>query len=551
MSSVLFASLRGYRRDWIVRDLAAGALLAGIAIPEQVATARLAGMPPETGLYAFAAASLAFVIFGVNRYLSVGADSTIAPIFAATIATFAPMHSPEYVRCVGVVALLAGGILLIAGMLRAGWISEMLSTPVTIGFLAGISIHIIAAELPALLGISVREAAPLLQIFQVARELAHVNGATLALGVGVLGVTLAGKRISPKVPGALAGIVAAAGLVMTLHLRTHGVAVLGALNAELPRFVGPAVRGSDIERLLPLALIVAMVCMVQTATVLRAFPSRTGEAEESSRDFAAVGIGSIAAALVGSFAVDASPPRTAVVQTSGGRSQLGSLVAVAATALLVLFGANLTSYVPESALAAVLVFIATRIFRLGDMVRIVRESRLEIGLVVVPAVLVVALPINTGMMLSIFLSLLYGLHVMVRPPCVELTHVPGTTIWWPPERDSAGERIPGIVVFAPAAPIYFLNVRYIVERLNAAVAAAPDPVKLAVIEGSGVIDVDYTGAVVLKAAFKRLGERGIRVAVARLSDERAEAAACRTGLMHDVGEGRNFKSVDEAIRRLS
>ncbi len=548
---MLFASLSGYRRAWLAADLLAGALLAAIAIPEQVATARLAGMPPQAGLYAFAAGTLAFAIFGVNRFLSVGADSTIAPIFAVTIAGIAASGSPEYAALVGGLAVLVGAVLALSGILRAGWISELLSIPVTIGFLAGIAVHIVIGQLPALFGISVTQKALLPRLEEIVAGLPHTNFYALGIGLGVLAAALLAQRFSEKLPGAFLALVAAAAMVALLGLQSRGVAVLGALPALMPHLLIPPITAADLARLVPLALVVAIVCMVQTAAVMRAVRTSEEEPQTLNRDLAAVGIGSIAAGFLGSFPVDASPPRSVLSQSSGGRTQLTGLVAVAAIAAIVAFAGKLAANVPEAALAAVLIFIATRIFRVGDMLKIARQSRLEVALVAAAAMLVIVLPINDGMIFSILLSLFYGSYALARPPCVELTHVPGTTIWWPPGPQEKGETQPGVLVFAAAAPIYFMNVRFILGRLRECVASAPQPVKLVVLEAGAIIDIDYTGALALEAEIRALRDRRIDVALARLSDERAQTAATRTGLIAQIGQDHVFKSADEAIRALA
>ncbi len=341
----------------------------------------------------------------------------------------------------------------------------------------------------------------------------------------------------------VAGIAAVA-----LHLSEHGVALLGALPSALPTFRLPALALHDTLRLIPIAFIVALVCIMQTAAVVRLFPSDERKIDNFGADFAAVGIGSILSALIGAFAVDASPPRTALVRESGGRSQLAGIAAVIAIGILVLFFSKLTASLPQAALGGVLVFIGVRIFRTGDMLRIARYGGIEIWFVVAAALLVIVLPIETGMALSIGLSLARGAYIVARPPSAELVHVRGTTIWWPPNADEHGERVPGVVVFSPAAPIAFTNGQYIVARLRAAVSEAPHPVRLLVIEGGGVIDVDYTGARVLCDAIAAFRQTGIDVVIARLADQRGQSAAKRTGLIAAVGEDRVFKSVDEAIQ---
>ncbi len=524
-------------------------MLAAIAIPEGLATARLAGMPPQSGLYAFAGGSLAFALFGTNRYLSVGADSTIAPIFAGAIMAIAAGNPAHYSALVVVTTLFTGVALLAAGAARAGWIADLLSIPVTIGFLAGVAVHIVVGQLPAILGVPGSSGSLLSALAALVRNAPHASASTLLLGAGVFLVTLGAERLNARFPGALLALVAAGLAVATFHLSARGVAVLGPLPTAVPQVRLTLVDAHDALQLVPVALIVALVCMVQTAVVLREFPSQPDASGDPSRDFAAVGIGSIVAACFGAFAVNASPPRTAIAASSGGRSQLTGIVAVLAIGLLALFGAKLASYLPLAALAGVLLFIATRIFRLGDMLRIARLGGWEIWLVLSGALLVVVFPIEIGMVLAIGLSLLHGIYIVARPPSTELVRIPGTTIWWPPG-DHPGERVRGVLVFSPAAPITFTNGQYIVSRLRGLVAAVPQPIRLVVLEGGGVIDVDYTGAVFVRAAIADLRKSGIRVALARFESERARSAAKRTGLLAAVGSDSVFDSVHEALSAL-
>jgi SulP family sulfate permease len=525
-------------------------MLAAIAIPEQIATARLAGMPPQTGLYAFAAGTLAFALFGRNRYASVGADSTIAPIFAGAIAALAVAGGAPYPALVVALALMTGVVLIVAGIARAGWIADLLSVPVITGFLAGIAVHIIVGQLPLVLGVASPSGSLLVRALAIARDVPHANPFALAVGIGVLALTFGAERVSARVPGALIGLIAAGVAAAALHLPERGVAVLGALPSTAPSLHLGLVAARDALRLAPVAFIVALVCMVQTSVVLRSFPDDPDVAEDPSRDFAAVGAGSIVASLAGAFPVDASPPRTAVVRASGGRTQFAGLVAVAAVVALIAFGASLTAQLPLAALGGILIFIGLRLLRIADMVRIARVGGGEIWLLVAGALLIIAVPIEAGMLLAIVLSLLHGIYIVARPPSNELFRIPGTTIWWPPEPGERGEREAGVVVFAPAAPVAFTNANYIVRRMKAVVRNAPQPVRFVVLEGGGVIDVDYTGGRVLAAAIRELRAQGIAVAIARLADPRARAAARRVGVFDAVGAGRVFMSVHEALDAL-
>lgn len=546
---MLFRSFRGYRFDALPADVVAGVLLAAIAIPGQIATARLAGMPPETGLYAFVVATIAVVVLGKNAFLSVGADSTIAAVFAVTLAGVAAPGSAEYVALLGVIALVVGTLLVVVGIARAEWVSDLISIPVTVGVLAGVAIQIIISQLPAMLGISVAQTAAIPRLAEIAQRLAQTNLVALAFGIGVLATIALAKRMGPKIPGAIVALVGA-GLAVALAHVGNRIALVGALHAGVPALRLPVPSDLHPRTIFPLAAVVAVVCIVQTVTTLRAFRSSKGIVGVSG-DVAATGAGSILAAFVGAFPVDASPPRTAIAASAGARSQAAAAVAAAFALLFLAFGTRLTAYVPESAFAAVLIFIAAEIFQVKEMRRIARESRLEIALVALAVLLVVLLPINDGMILSIILSLFYGVYVMLRPPCTELVHVPGTTIWWPPSRQEKGERQSGVLVFSPAAPLYFMNVRYVVEQLMRRVESARPALRLVVIECSGVTDIDYTGAHVFRAALHALRARDVAVAIARLSDERALAAAQRSGIVEELGRGHVFKSANEAIDALA
>jgi MFS superfamily sulfate permease-like transporter len=399
MPAWFFSSLQGYRVEWLPRDLVAGLMLAAIAIPGQLATARLAGMPPETGLYAFAAGSLAFAAFGANRFMSVAADSTIAPIFAGALSSIAAIGSAHYADLATLLAVLVGIMLLAVGLLRAGWLATLLSIPVTTGFLAGISIHIIVGELPALLGVSETQGHMLVRLVGILGRIGETNPYTLALGVGVLTVTIATAQISHRVPGALIGLVGAGLAVALFHLDARGVSVVGALAVPLPRLAVPVLPDiGELTQLVPLALVVAMVCIMQTAAVASTFPSDEDKPDNVSRDFAGVGAGSVLAGLIGSFAVDSSPPSTAIIRDSGGRSQIASLAAVAMMIALAVLASGLMAYVPRAALSGVLVYIAIKIFRVDEMVRIYSRGGREILLVAASAGLVVVLPIESGML---------------------------------------------------------------------------------------------------------------------------------------------------------
>jgi sulfate permease, SulP family len=545
----LFVSLRDYSPAWLSGDLIAAMTLAAIAIPEQLATARLAGMPPMSGLFAFAAGTFAFAAFGANRFISVGADSTIAPIMAGALVALAVPGAVQYATMAATLALLVGVILLLARILRTGWIADLLSIPLITGFLAGISIHIIVGQLPSVMGIDAIHGNLVERFADVVGRARHFRFFPLIIGIGVLVLTQLAERWNPRIPGALIGLVISALAVRIFALDHHGVAVLGALPIAPPSLSLALPSWDDVTRLLPAALLVALICMIQTAAVVRTFPSEVNGEEDVTRDFAGVGAGCILAAFFGAFAVNASPPRTAVVEEAGGRSQLSGLFAIAIVAAVVLVASGTFKYVPEAALSGVLIFIAIRLFRAQVMHQIYRKSEWEILVVAASAALVVFLPIETGVTLSIILSLLHGVYVIARPDIAELARIPGTTIWWAQPHGHPREYEPEVLVIALSAPVYFVNASYLRAKLAEAVAVKEEPCRYLVIEAHGVIDIDFTGADTLQQLITELRGRGIDVAIARMSSERAREAAQQTGLIDVLGEDHLFHSVEEAIRQ--
>ena len=235
---------------------------------------------------------------------------------------------------------------------------------------------------------------------------------------------------------------------------------------------------------------------------------------------------------------------------SGGRSQLASLLAIVIVAAIALLAAGAFAFVPEAALSGVLIFIGMRIFRVAIMWQIYRKGSWEILLVVASAVLVVLFPIQIGVTMSIVLSLLHSLYIIARPDWAVLARVPGTTVWWNLPKGEPGEHVPGVLVFAPGAPINFTNAEYVRDRLMESIAAMDAPCRLVVIEAHGVSNIDFTGSQVLQHTVTELRKQSVKIAFARLESDRAQNAAVHTGLIAALGPERVFKSVEEAVRRI-
>jgi sulfate permease, SulP family len=542
----VFRSLSDYRLSYLSRDLFAGLTLAAIVIPEQMATARLGGFAPQIGFFAFMAGSLAFAVFGGNRFLSSGADSTITPIFAGGLAALAATGSPDYATLAAALALMVGLMLAAAGIFRLGWIADLLSVPVTIGFLAGISAHILISQLPGILGLPEPDGPMLERLATLVKHLGDANGFTLVIGLGVLAIIALSEQIDARIPGALIGLVLAAATVVLLRLENRGVSVLGAIAVEMPKLGVPVVSVGRLASLLSLGLIVSVVVMVQTAATTRSFPTDPNEPPDVNRDFFGIGIGSVLAGLVGAFPVDASPPRTAVVSETGGRSQIAGLVAVAIVVALLVFGTALLHRIPNAALGGVLLFVALRIIRFRQIATVCRQSPGEFLLILVTAAAIIILPIEQGVGLGIALSLLHGIWSTTRARVQPFERVPGTSIWWPVSAKLPGEQEPGVIVAGFQAPLSFLNAYDFRRDILAALKSPPQKVRLLVLEATGIVEIDFTAAQVLIEVINQCRADGVDFAIARLESSRAQDAIVRFGidaLLPDC----QFHSVEEAI----
>jgi SulP family sulfate permease len=545
---LLFRSLYGYRIQFLGPDLIAGLTLAAIAIPEQMATARLGGFTPQTGFFAFLAGSLAFAAFGGNRFLSCGADSTITPIFAGGLLLLAASGSADYLVLAAALALMVGLLLLAAGIFHLGWIADLLSIPVTTGFLAGISVHILMSQLPAILGLPSPGGPMLQRMATLAGHLGETNAYTLAIGFGVLAIISVSEKIDARIPGALIGLVLASSAVVLLGLESRGVSVLGAVAVAMPSLAIPVVSTSQLASLVSLSLIIAIVVMVQTAATTRSFPSEPNEPPDVDRDFVGVGVGSILSGLIGAFPVNASPPRTGVVCETGGKSQLAGLAAVAIVIALLAFGATLLRQIPNAALGGVLLFVALRIIRINQIVAIYRQSSGEFLLVIATAAALIVLPIEQGVGLGIVLSLAHGIWSTTRARVLVYERVPGTSIWWPASQNLPGEREPGVMVAGFQAPLSFLNAYHFRRDLLQALKSSPEKARLIVLEATGIVEIDFTAAQVLIDLVSRCHADGVDFAIARLESARAQDAMARFGINELLGPDHQFHSVEEAIR---
>ena len=543
-------TLRGYQLAYLGPDLLAGLTLVAIAVPEQMATARLAGMPAVAGLDAFLAGAVLYALLGRNGRVSVGADSTIAPVLGSGVAALAAVGTARYGHLIALLAVMVGVLVGLSGLLRLGWVAKFLSAPVITGVLGGIAVEIVVKQLPGLLGITAGGESTVGRLRSVVDHLGRTNGWALGIGLGVLGFILAGERLNRRVPWALLASVGAVAAVAGVGLVAHGVHVVGRLPGGLPALAWPSGSWTDLTRLIAPALTAAFLCLAQTAATARLAGPGPASAADFNQDLVAVGAGSIGSGLIGSFAVNTSPPRTQVLTSSGGRTQVAGLTAAGVVLALTVLGPGLLRNLPQAALSGILLFVASRLFRIGEMRTILAFDPIEFGLCVLTLLGVALIGIEQGVIIAILLSLAQRLRLSVRPRDAVLGREPGTDHWIPTDTGAETEPVSGVLVYMIYAPLWYANADYVRMRITQLIDGAPSPIHAVVLDADPMSDIDYTGAQAFQQLVHGLKERNIKVVVARAS-HLVHHDLKHSGVLALIGPDQVYYSVDAAVRAVS
>jgi MFS superfamily sulfate permease-like transporter len=380
-------------------------------------------------------------------------------------------------------------------------------------------------------------------------HLSEVQAGALIMGLGVLAVMVVCARINRRLPGALIALIGSILLVNAFDLQAHGVPVIGTIHSGTPNFGLTGLSWTTLGNLAPLAAVVALVVVTQTAATTRAFAEQEGYDVDAGRDFLAVGAGSVLSGLVGSFPVDASPPRTAAVVNAGGRTQAGPLGA-AAIVLLFIPVANVLKDVPLSMLAAVLIFVAVRLFKWQDLRTIARFDMIEFGLATVTLAVVVLVGVEQGIGVAVGLAILDRIRLTARPQVHRLGHVPGTTSWTPLSADLDAAPEPGVLVVLFATPLWYANAVHFREEVDHAITEAGPTTRVLVLDAIGMSDLDFTGARSLGQLLDRCEREHIDFGIARAGNH-VRRSLERSGLMQRVGPDHCFPTVDAAVTALS
>jgi MFS superfamily sulfate permease-like transporter len=458
---------------------------------------------------------LVFFFIGSNPIVSVGADSTIAPLFAVALLRLAPASSAQYMELVAATALVAGIIVMGIGLLKLGWLADFLSLPIVAGFMAGIGVIIITHQLPRVLGVPSGGESFISRLQWIGHQFGHLSTWSIVIALGTLVVMVFGEKLNAKLPWALAGVLAATILTATASLAKHGVQQLGTVSAGLPTWRLHWLSGSQWGVVCTTALTLVVVILSQSAATCRTTADDLAIADNISRDFVGIGLANVACGLVGAFPVNASPARTTVTKLAGGRTKLVLLVAGVGALVLSPF-AKFAHMIPLAALAGVLLFIGGRLIKVAQFRKILAASRWEFALAIISALGVIFIGVEQGLGIAVGLAILDQTWRSARPRMVELGRRTGTTSWEPEEEEDV-ERVDHILALLFGEELFFANAGIFRREMHDQLAKLPETQHV-IIDAVAIADIDYTGMTALSQVVADLDEDKISFSFARAND---------------------------------
>ena len=542
------AWLPAYDRSFLRFDLVAGIVGWGVMVPVSMAYAGLAGLAPEAGLVTAFAAMAAYAVLGTSRHLKVTASSAIALMSAAVIATMPSARDPSvYITLSAAMALIVGGILVIAGIARLGFLSQFLAKSVVTGFVIGLSIVITVGQLPALLGIPGGGTTVFQKLLTIVSQLPDLNPWTLALGVGALAIIFGCRRFAPRIPGPLVALVVGIVAVPVLDLTTHGVAVVGDVATAVPLPEIPHVSVADLAILVTGAFGIVFLALAESLGAARVFGSRNGYDIDPDQELIALGTANMSAGIFGGFAVDASMSQTATGEAAGVKTQLSSLITSALVLATALFIAPLFHDLPQAVLSAIVISSAIGLIDIGELRRYLRWRRTDFLLALTALVGVVLTTALIGMVIAVTLSLLAILYQASRPYIALLGRIPGD----PPsygdvERHPNARTTPGLLILRPNVPLTFVNASVAKDQIMALIGVADPPPVVVVLNISATADLDVATIDMFNELIGELRRRSIELRLAQARGTVRDRMR-RTGLMDAIGEERVFLSVSTAV----
>jgi high affinity sulfate transporter 1 len=540
------SELPQYPKRSLRRDAVAGITVAALAIPSAMAYAGIAGLSPVAGLYALLLPAVAYAILGSSRQAIIGPEGALSVLVAAAIIPLAGSDATKYAALAAMLAVIAGGIAVVARVIRLGWIADYFSRAVLVGYLHGIVIVLICGQIGKVFGLSIEADAPIDQIREIVRERGDVHGLTVLVGLVSLAILLLLRFRFPKIPGPLIVVLGGIAASYAFGLQDEGVKVVGNIPSGLPSFDWPGVSLSDTVRLLPSALGVFAVGYADAILTARSFAGRHDQHVDANQELLAFGAANVAAGVTQGFAVGVSGSRTAVNDQVGGRTQAVGVVAAAVVALVLLFLTAPVEYLPTACLGAVIIVAAISIIDPAAWRALASAGRAQVAIAAVTLLGVVIVGVLEALIIAVALSIVEVVARSARPHDAVLGYVERLGRYANVSLHPSARITPGVVVYRLDDRLFFANASYVKGRIREAIEGAPTPPKWVVLDAESIIGIDASGVEALEQIVRSLAQQEIVMVVARIKtplQQRFDA----TGLTDVIGAERFYPTVSAAV----
>ena len=542
-------AISSYRREWLAKDIVAGIVLSTLLVPQGMAYAELAGLPPITGLYTSILCLLGYAVAGPSRILVLGPDSSLGPMIAATILPLAGADGDpkRAIALASLLALMVAAIMILGAVAKLGFIADLISKPTMIGYMNGLALTILVGQLPKLFGFKVSAEGLIRETAGFIKGLAHGEAVAAAAAVGIAGIVLilVLQRWLPKLPAVLIMVVLAIASTTVFSLADHGVSLVGVLPKGFPPLTIPHVRLADLGPLFAGALGIALVSLADTISTASAFAARTGQEIDGNGEMIGIGAANLAAGLFQGFPVSTSGSRTAVAERSGAKTQLTGVTGAALIILMIVFVPGLFRNLPNPALAAVVITASLSLADIPGTARLWRQRKTEFLLSIVAFLGVALLGVLPGIAVAVALSILNVFRRAWWPYDTELGRVEGLEGYHDVNTHPEARQLPGLVIYRFDGPLFFANATTFRDEVRRLAKSKPKPAWI-LIAAEPVTDVDTTASDVLEDLDEALNAEGISLVFAELKDP-VRAKIERYGLTRTIDPRHFFPTIESAV----
>jgi high affinity sulfate transporter 1 len=542
-------AISAYRREWLARDIVAGVVLTTLLVPQGMAYAELAGLPPITGLYTSILCLLGYAVFGPSRILVLGPDSSLGPMIAATILPLIGANGDpkRAIALASMLALIVGAIMVLGAVAKLGFIADLISKPTMIGYMNGLALTILVGQLPKLFGFKVEANGLIREVVKFVQGLVAGEAVAAAAVVGIAGIVviLVLQRWLPKVPAVLVAVVLAIGATSVFHLADHGVSLVGVLPKGFPPLTVPHIRTSDIGSLFAGAAGIALVSLADTISTASAFGARTGQEIQGNQEMIGIGAANLAAGFFQGFPVSTSGSRTAVAERSGAKSQLTGVTGAVLIILMIVLVPGLFRNLPQPVLAAVVITASLSLADIPGVVRLWRQRRAEFLLSTVAFLGVALLGVLPGIAVAVVLSILNVFRRAWWPYDTQLGLVEGLEGYHDVHSYPEAKHLPGLVIYRFDGPLFFANAKNFRDEIKRLAEGDPSPTWI-VVAAEPITDVDATASDVLEELDETLNARTVSLVFAELKDP-VRRKIERYGLTRTIDPRHFFPTIEAAV----